>query len=78
MTTALQTSAPSRTDAPEPVPHKPVGWCRIKGSAALYAGQAHSTEVLFEAASKTPARRDGLVLDRRLRLDPGLVSKLNG
>ncbi|WP_299211571.1 hypothetical protein [uncultured Tateyamaria sp.] len=54
-----------------------MGWFRTAPSVALYGRQANSTEMLFGAAAKTPARRDGLVLDRRLRLDSGLVSDLN-
>ncbi|WP_299212089.1 hypothetical protein [uncultured Tateyamaria sp.] len=61
----------------EPARRKPVGWYGTAPSVALYGRQAHSTEILFGAEAKTPARRDGLVLDRRLRLDSGLLKDLN-
>ncbi|WP_299600181.1 hypothetical protein [uncultured Tateyamaria sp.] len=70
-------SALSRTADLEPDQRKPVGWCRTAHLVALLGRQAHSTEILFGAAAETPARRDGLVLDRRLRLDSGLVCDLN-
>ena len=53
-----------------------MGWCSNVFSIALYGIQTLSPEFLYATEPKTPARRDGQVLARRLRLVPGLQPQI--